>query len=217
VKAFADCRLYTFIDTAYLAGRTVEAVARQLCEGGSDVIQLRAKDCTPAQILDLAGRVLPITQQAGIGLVINDHPSIARKAGAFACHLGQEDFFDGGFTQARQVTGEPPEMCLGLSTHAPPQALRALQAAPDYLAIGPVFATPTKPTAPAVGLPYVNWAAGHVTTPWFAIGGIKLANLGEVLAAGATRVCVVSAILQAGDVARVCRQFKEQLGGGCSS
>ena len=82
----------------------------------------------------------------------------------------------------------------------------------DYLAIGPVYATGTKPTAKPVTLEYVRWAAANVGIPWFAIGGINLENLGDVLAAGARRVCVVSAILNAPDVAKACAEFRRRLG-----
>jgi thiamine-phosphate pyrophosphorylase len=98
-----------------------------------------------------------------------------------------------------------------LSTHAPEQAKRALAAGPDYIAIGPVFATGTKPSAKPVTLEYVRWATKNVTIPWFAIGGINLENLGDVLAAGAERVCVVSAILNAPDVAKACAKFRGRL------
>jgi thiamine-phosphate pyrophosphorylase len=98
-----------------------------------------------------------------------------------------------------------------LSTHSPEQAKRALAAGPDYVAIGPVYATGTKPTATPVTLEYVRWAATNVPLPWFAIGGINLENLGDVLAAGARRVCVVSAILNAPDVAGACAKFRRRL------
>jgi thiamine-phosphate pyrophosphorylase len=98
-----------------------------------------------------------------------------------------------------------------LSTHSPEQAQRALAAGPDYIAIGPVFATGTKPGAKPVTPDYVRWAAVNVTVPWFAIGGINLKNLGDVLSAGATRVCVVSAILNAPDVTAACAEFRRRL------
>jgi thiamine-phosphate pyrophosphorylase len=100
---------------------------------------------------------------------------------------------------------------IGLSTHAPEQAERARMAGADYIAIGPVYATGTKPTATPVTLDYVRWAAAHVSIPWFAIGGINLKNLDEVLAAGARRICVVSAILNADDVAAACAEFRRRL------
>jgi thiamine-phosphate pyrophosphorylase len=100
---------------------------------------------------------------------------------------------------------------IGLSTHAPEQARRAEEAGADYIAIGPVFATDTKPTAKPVTLDYVRWAAENVRVPWFAIGGINLQNLDQVLAAGAKRICVVSAILNAEDVADACAKFRRKL------
>lgn len=211
MKPLADCRLYTFVDTAYLRGRDPAVVAQELCAGGADLVQLRAKEATPDTIRRLAERLLPITHPAGVGLVINDHPRIALQVGAPFCHLGQEDFFQAGYRMAVQVTGCPKQMRLGLSTHAPEQAERAMRAEPDYLAVGPVYATPTKPSAPPVTLDYVRWAAAHVTLPWFAIGGVNLENLDAVLAAGARRICVVSAILNAPDIAAACDAFVQRL------
>jgi thiamine-phosphate pyrophosphorylase len=222
VKPLRECQLYAFIDTAYLHGRAPEAVAQQLCEGGADLIQLRAKQCSLEEIRRMAKAILPVTQRAGIALVINDHLSVAQEAGAEFCHLGQEDLFEAGYTQVTQLqtslSREPvhsPPVKIGLSTHSPEQAKRALAAGPDYLAIGPVYPTATKPTAKPVTLDYVRWAAANVTIPWFAIGGINLANLNEVLAAGARRICVVSAILNAADIAATCREFKQRLPRPC--
>ncbi len=212
MKPLAECRLYTFVDTAYLHGRKPEEVARALCDGGSDLIQLRAKNSTEEEVRRLAEAILPVTNAAGVGLVINDHPKIAHQLGAAVCHLGQEDFFDGGYTMADQVRGCPPAFKLGLSTHAPEQAQRAIRARPDYIAIGPIYPTGTKPMAKPVTLEYVRWAAANVRIPWFAIGGVNMQTLDDVLAAGATRICVVSAILNAPDVAKACREFCQRLG-----
>jgi thiamine-phosphate pyrophosphorylase len=211
MKPLAQCRLYTFLDTAYLRGRDPAEVARQLCQGGSDLIQLRAKNSAPSDIRRLATSILPILREAGVGLVVNDHYDIAREIGAELCHLGQEDFFDAGFTQVTELAAEPDAPLIGLSTHAPEQAMRALAAGPAYLAIGPVYATDTKPGAKPVTLDYVRWAASHITIPWFAIGGINLGTVDEVLAAGAKRICAVSAILNAPDIAETCREFKRRL------
>jgi thiamine-phosphate pyrophosphorylase len=211
MKPLAQCRFYTFIDTAYLRGRDPAEIARQLCRGGSDLIQLRAKNSTPAEIRRLAADILPILREAGVGLVINDHYDIAREAGADLCHLGQEDFFDAGYTRASELAAEPNAPGLGLSTHAPEQAMRALAAGPAYLAIGPVYATGTKPGAKPVTLDYVRWAASQITIPWFAIGGINPGNMDQVIAAGARRICAVSAILNAPDIAEACREFKKKL------
>jgi thiamine-phosphate pyrophosphorylase len=211
LKPISECRLYTFVDTAYLHGRSPQSVAQSLCDGGSDLIQLRAKNESLAEIRELAGAILPITRRAGVYLVINDHPQLAAEAGAPFCHLGQEDFFDAGHSHASEVTNCDPRLRVGLSTHAPAQAERAVAAGAAYIAVGPVYATGTKPTAKAVTLDYVKWAAANVTIPWFAIGGINLENLDAVLAAGARRICVVAAILNAADVFGACQNFKNRL------
>ena len=134
MKPLADCRLYAFVDTAYLHGRAPEVVARQLCDGGADLIQLRAKQSSPDEIRAMAKAILPITRSAGVGLVINDHLEIARDLGAEFCHLGQEDFFDAGYKHASELRTPDSELQIGLSTHSPEQAKRALVAGADYLA-----------------------------------------------------------------------------------
>lgn len=211
MKPLADCKLYTFVDTACLHGRAPELVAQMLCDGGSDLIQLRAKHAPPEAIRRLAEKILPVARRAQVGFVINDHPAIAREIGADICHLGQEDFFDAGFKNVSELRTPDAGLRIGLSTHAPAQAQRALDAGADYLAIGPVFATDTKPGAKPVTLGYVRWAAAHATVPWFAIGGINLQTVDAVLAAGAERICVVSAILNAPDLARACAEFRARL------
>jgi thiamine-phosphate pyrophosphorylase len=211
MKSLADCKLYTFVDTAYLHGRAPEVIAQQLCDGGSDLIQLRAKKSSPDEIRAMAEKILPITRRAGVGLVINDHLEIARAVGAEFCHLGQEDFFDAGHKHVSELRTQRSALSIGLSTHAPEQAQRALAAGADYVAIGPIYATGTKPTAKPVTLEYVRWAAAHATVPWFAIGGVNLQTIDAVLAAGANRICVVSAILNAPDVAKACAEFRNKL------
>jgi thiamine-phosphate pyrophosphorylase len=146
-----------------------------------------------------------------VALVINDQLSVAEELGAEACHLGQEDFLATGQRQVAALRGPASGVRIGLSTHAPDQAKLALDAGADYVAIGPVYATGTKPQAKPVTLEYVRWAAANVPVPWFAIGGITLDNIDAVLAAGARRICAVSAILGAPDVAAACRQFKRRL------
>jgi thiamine-phosphate pyrophosphorylase len=231
MKPLSECLLYSFVDTAYLHGRTPADIAGQLCDGGSDLIQLRAKTSTVDEIRAMAEAILPVTREAGVGLVINDHLSVAWDVGAVFCHLGQEDFFEKGFAQVSQLrsrqseeaeaTPERPVRLLtsaatapvdiGLSSHGPAQAERAISAGAAYIAMGPVYATGTKPGATPVTLDYVRWAARHVKIPWFAIGGINLQNLDDVLQAGGKRICVVSAILSATDIAGTCQKFKERL------
>lgn len=209
-RPLSECQLYTFVDTAYLHGRDAAEVCRQLCDGGSDLIQLRAKNSPPAEIRGLAEKLLPITNSANVRLVINDHPEIASELGAPVCHLGQEDFFDAGHTHVSQLKNLRADLKIGLSTHAPAQAERAIASGAAYVAIGPIYATGTKPTAKPVTLDYVRWAAANVKIPWFAIGGINLQTIDNVLEAGARRICVVSAILNSPDIAAACREFKRR-------
>jgi thiamine-phosphate pyrophosphorylase len=225
MKPLRECQLYAFVDTAYLRGRAPGAIAQQLCDGGADLIQLRAKQAPLDEVRRLAEAILPVTQRAGIALVINDHPALAQELGAEFCHLGQDDFFGAGYTEVSQLVAAirpaaaraganqrvTPNLGIGLSSAAPEQARRAVAAGADYLGVGPVYATGTKPAAKPVTLEYVRWAAANLRIPWFAIGGITLDNVDEVVAAGAHGICVVSAILCADDLAGACRRLKDRL------
>ena len=211
MKPIRDCRLYTFVDTAYLKGRDPVAVAAALCEGGSDIVQIRAKGLPPSDVRRLVETVVPVLASAGVAAVVNDHPEIAMACGAPWVHLGQEDFFDAGHRQVSELPCRRAGCRVGLSTHAPDQCERAILAGADYVAIGPVFATGTKPTALPVTLDYVRWARATVQVPWFAIGGINLTTVDAVVEAGARSICVVSAILNAPDIAAACREFRRRL------
>ncbi|MFN7138083.1 MAG: thiamine phosphate synthase [Limisphaerales bacterium] len=210
MKLLSECRLYAFVDTAYLHGRSAVEIAKQLCDGGSDIVQLRAKTSSEEEIRRMAQDIAPVFRQAGVYFVVNDFPKVAEEVGADICHLGQEDFFDAGYTQVAQLPKQPT-LRIGLSTHAPPQAERAVAAGADYVAIGPIYATGTKPTAKPVTLEYVRWAQKNVAIPWFAIGGVNLRTIDVVLEAGAQRICVVSAILNSPDVAKTCSEFRKRL------
>ncbi|HWQ90766.1 MAG TPA: thiamine phosphate synthase [Clostridia bacterium] len=212
MKQISHCQLYTFIDTLYLAGRGPADLARHLCDGGADVVQLRAKNSTREELLRMAEAILPVTRAAGVPLVINDDLVVAQQIGAEYCHLGQEDFFNAGRRQVSDLfRANEPVVRIGLSSHSPEQAARALAAGAEYLGVGPVYPTGTKPEARPVTLDYVRWAAANVKIPWFAIGGVNLKTLDQVVAAGAKRICVVSAILDTADVAGACREFKRRL------
>jgi thiamine-phosphate pyrophosphorylase len=212
MKPLSSCRLYGFVDTGYLDGRDPDELARVLCGNGVDLLQYRAKGASVGEVRRVAERLLPVCEAAGVYFVVNDHPVVAKEIGAHICHLGQEDFFDAGHRFVADVLGSGGgRPLLGLSSHAPEQAERAVGAGAAYVAVGPVFATPTKPGRLPVTMEYVRWAAANLSVPWFAIGGIDLGNLDELLEAGARRVCVVSAILRASDVGVACREFRRRL------
>jgi len=213
MKAWVDCRLYAFVDTAYLDGREPAELARALCGGGADVLQVRAKGWGRDATRRLVEDVFPVVSGAGARMVLNDDWGLGCELGMPCVHLGQEDFFDAGHVTRDNLPGDGHRPELGLSSHAPDQFVRAEAAGAAYVAVGPVFATPTKPGRPAVTLDYVRWAAAHARVPWFAIGGIHGSNLEAVLAAGATRVCVVSALLRQPDVEAATRALRGRLAG----
>lgn len=206
MRHIADCRLYGFLDAAYFGNRDPAEVARELIDGGTDIIQLRAKDWCVNAIAAVARRVLPITRAAGVPLIINDSVAVAREVGADGIHLGQEDLRTMPVARARAQLGSAA--IVGISTHSLAQAKATERLAPDYIGIGPVFATGTKPTAKPIGLATLNNVTGLVPLPAFAIGGITLENVAEVVNSGARRIAVVSAVLCAPDVTAAAREFK---------
>ncbi len=209
LRSLSNCWLYGFLDTAYLGRRDPTAIARQMIAGGVDILQLRAKNLAPAQLIALAKRILPITRAAGVPLLINDFPEIARQVDADGVHLGQEDIQRISIAATRNILGQGK--MIGISTHSLTQSLVAQQQNPDYLGLGPIFATATKPQAKPIGLLAITSVAKKVSIPFFCIGGIDPENIRQVLAAGARRVAVVSAILCAIDPILATRQLKQAL------
>jgi len=210
MKPLSQCRLYGILDLGYIAASEIERVTEQMCEGGIDLLQLRAKDHTEAQIQSLGDLIIPIAEQAGVPFIINDFPELVPAIGAQGAHVGQDDrdVGDARWRAGRALAGEVPPAIIGKSTHSVEQAVAAEQEGADYIGFGPLFSTPTKPGRPAIGLDDIRRVHELVKIPIFCIGGIKLGNLPEVLAAGATRVVIVSGILQADDIPAYCREVK---------
>jgi thiamine-phosphate pyrophosphorylase len=196
----AAARLYV-VTMASHAPAAVAEVVRAACAGGAGVVQLRRKDDQALEMLRLAERCRRITADAGALFVVNDRLDVAMACDADGVHLGQDDL---PLAAARRIW---PGRLVGRSTHSLDQAVQAEREGADYLGVGPVYATPTKPGRPAVGLEYVREAAAALRIPWFAIGGVDLDNLGGVLAAGARRVAVVRAVCEAADVERAARSL----------
>ncbi len=139
-------------------------------------------------------------------MIVNDRPWVAEKAGADGVHVGQDDM---PVAQVREVVG--PEMLIGLSTHSPEQIDAVDAGLVDYIGVGPIHETPTKPGRPAVGLELIRYAAANATVPFFAIGGLDTGNLPEALDAGASRVCVLRAIAAAENPERAARELRGAL------
>lgn len=174
--------------------------------GGADMLQYRAKDTPKRQALEQAYALRELTRRYETPLIINDHLDIALAVGADGVHLGQDDL---PLAEARRILG--PDKIIGISTHSIGQALEAERGGADYIGVGPVYPTGTKPGRTAVTTDYVREAAEKVKLPFVAIGGITLDNVDAVLQAGATRICAVSAIVGSGDVAGACRSFLHQI------
>ena len=200
------CRLYGILDLGYVATEHVERIAEQMIEGGVDLIQLRAKKHSPAEISKIAAGLRTLTRDRAIPLIINDHAGIAREIAADGVHVGQDD---SSIAQVRSVAG--PDCIVGKSTHTLDQAIRAFNEGADYIGFGPLFATPTKPDYQPVGLEEIRSVHEAVRIPIFCIGGIKLDNLPKVIEAGAQRVVIVSGVLQATDIAGYARAAKDLL------
>jgi thiamine-phosphate pyrophosphorylase len=205
-RALAHARLYGIIDLGYVAPTKAVAVAAELIDGGVGIIQLRAKDASLPDIETLARELLPVTVGAGVPLIINDYPEIAAAVGCTGVHLGQDD---GSIARAREIVGAAG--VVGRSTHNLAQAVAAELEGADYIGFGPLFATPTKPGRPAIGLSDI--AAMHlgVGIPSFCIGGIKQTNLDAVIAAGARRLVIVSELLLASDRTAYARTIRARL------
>ncbi|MGN6872470.1 MAG: thiamine phosphate synthase [Solirubrobacteraceae bacterium] len=173
---------------------------------GVDIVQLRMKDAGDDAIVAAGQRFARAAATHGALFVLNDRPDLVEATGADGVHVGQDDM---AVHEARAIVG--PDRLIGLSTHSPAQVDRAADLDVDYIGVGPVHATPTKPGRPAVGVELVGYAAEHASVPFFAIGGIAPENVAAVRSAGAKRIAVVRALTDASDPARTARQLRQEM------
>ena len=197
----ADRRLYGILDLGYCEAAKAVETTRAMLAGGVQILQLRAKNLTPAEILPLAQTLAPLCREAGVPFLLNDHPELVGPSGADGVHVGQDDQ---SVAEARRLIG--PDKLVGLSTHSPAQARAAFEQKPDYIGFGPLFSTPTKPDYTPIGTADIAEVHRDAPLPIFCIGGIKRENLPQILAAGAQRVVIVSGILQADDIPAYCAE-----------
>ena len=197
--------LYLVAGAQLQAGPLADLVP-ELVAAGVDMIQLREKEMPLDEVKRAAEPVLAACRASGVPFILNDYPDIAAELGADGVHVGQDDM---PVPAARRVAGG----IVGLSTHSRQQIVAADPVSPDYIAVGPVFETPTKPGRPSVGLDLLTFAAEHSGIQWFAIGGIDLTNIDQVIAAGARRVVVVRAITEAADPPAAAAALKSALPG----
>ena len=201
-----DFKLYVIIDRKSSGGRDLAYLAQEAIEGGADIIQLRDKDTSASEILKVGRVIRDLTHKKKIPFIINDRVDIAVALDVDGVHLGQDDL---PIEAARSMMGS--EKLIGLSTHSLPQALDAEKKGADYIGVGPIFSTPTKPDYRAVGIDLIREVRDKIKIPFVVIGGIDESNIDEVLAAGARRVAVVRAVCGAKDVSGAAKRLKERL------
>jgi len=187
-------------------GRALEDVLGAALAGGVDIVQLRDKEASTDDLLTAAAVARRLCDATGALLILNDRPDLVQDAGADGCHVGQDDM---DVPAARALAGEGA--IVGQSTHFPAEIEAAAGA--DYIGVGPVYSTPTKPGRPAVGLELVRFASAFATVPFFAIGGIDATNVDAVVDAGARRIAVVRAIADAADPRAAAAQLRATIPG----
>jgi thiamine-phosphate pyrophosphorylase len=206
LRSLAECRLYGIIDLSYIEAREVSRVAQAMVEGSVDMVQLRGKDRSIDELSEIAAGLHGITFASGIPLLVNDHPEIAKRVPVEGVHVGQDDESIASVRRSLER-----KVWVGKSTHNLAQANAAQDEGADYIGFGPVFATPTKPDYQPIGLSDIRQVHKDVALPIFCIGGIKIDNLAEVIAAGAKRVVIVSGLLKAKDISHYARACKKLL------
>lgn len=188
-------KIYAILDLGYASLENLVSTATDICAGGAQFLQLRAKKHTEEEILQMARTVRPICARHNVPFIVNDYPRVAAKVNADGIHLGQED---GDLEEARRQAGNCK--LAGRSTHSIQQAENALAEGADYIGFGPLHATATKPGRPAIGLGDIAEVRHRLSIPVFCIGGINIQNLAEVVSAGAENVVIVSDLLRSQDI-----------------
>ncbi len=184
-------------------------IIEEALQAGVRMVQLRNKTALGGKLLHQAKGLRELTSRYGALFIVNDRIDIALLSEADGVHLGQEDI---SLTHARKLLGKGK--LVGISTHCIEEAIRAQEEGADYIGVGPIHATPTKAGRPSVGMEYLRQVKSKIGIPFFAIGGIDLGNLDEVIDAGAERVAVVRAVMETEEIKMVCNQFIQKLGHG---
>ncbi|WP_096201249.1 thiamine phosphate synthase [Bacillus sp. FJAT-45350] len=201
-----DFKLYAITGEEFHPGRDLLTVMEEAILGGVDIIQLRDKYSSKRDVLKKAQVLRELTKKYGVTFIVNDHIDVALAVDADGIHLGQDDI---PLAEARRIMGNK---IIGISTHAIEEALEAEKGGADYIGVGPVFPTKSKvDVVDPVTTEYVKQVAKEIKIPFVAIGGIKLHNVDQVLAAGASRICAVSEIVGAEDIKSTCESFLSKI------
>jgi len=201
--------LYAILDRSASAGRDLPGLLDAVLGGGGRLVQLREKTLPLAELLPLAQRLARRCREVGALFIVNDRADLALAAGADGLHVGQDDL---PARRAREVLR--PGMILGVSTHDPEQARRAVADGADYIAVGSIYPTSSKAGFQLVGPDLIRRVRPEVPVPLVGIGGITAENAGAVLDAGADAVAVISALCAAADPEAATRDFLSRIGPG---
>ncbi|MDP2044276.1 MAG: thiamine phosphate synthase [Candidatus Omnitrophota bacterium] len=199
-------QLYLILDKTVFAGRSLESLFSKISVNGIGIIQLRDKFSAKGDVLILAKKLARRLRASDTLFIVNDYPDIAVLCGADGLHLGQEDL---PISEARKILGK--DKIIGISCHSLRQALEAQRQGADYIGIGPVYATATKPEYRPIGLKVLRQLKTKIKIPYFAIGDIREANIKHIVSAGATRVAVCRAILKSKNIQQTARELLSEL------
>lgn len=205
---FEAAKLYVITTPPASGKEGYSPMVEAACRGGADIVQFRDKQLSWKDRFETARLLQKICHKFGALFIVNDNTDLALAVQADGVHLGQDDLPLDAARAIVQRSGRQGFL-IGKSTHSLEQARAAEQEGADYIGIGPVFATPTKPTYEPVGLQLVRQVTSAVKTPHVAIGGIDGSNVNQVLVAGAQRVAIVRAVCGAADPESAARSLKE--------
>ena len=206
MNLLANARLYGILDLGYVETSDAACIVEQMIEGGVDLIQLRGKEKSIIELMELSAELHELTVKSFTPLIVNDYAEIARQVPVEGVHVGQDD---DPIEIARQKAAR--DILIGKSTHSLKQARAAQREGADYIGFGPIFSTPTKPDYAPIGLDNIRRVHAEVNLPIFCIGGINIDNLQSVIDAGAKRVVMVSALLKAHNVVDYARCATDML------
>ena len=198
-----DFLLYVITDKNSSKGRGHLEVIKSAIDGGADVVQLRDKEATARELVQVGNEIRLLTHRKHVTFIVNDRVDIVLATDADGVHLGQDDL---PLSIARKILGK--DKIIGVSTHSLEEAIQAEEKGADYIAVGPIFTTPTKVDYKPVGLELIRQVKDRIKIPFVAIGGIDENNAREVLKAGATRVAVVRAVVGSDNITEAARLLK---------
>ena len=204
----ADVQLYLVTDVAE-RDQPLSTFLADVIEAGVGMVQLRDRTLSDRQLVETARLFAQVCRENGALFIVNDRTDVALLVGADGVHVGQDDVHP---DDVRRLAGD--DFIIGLSTHSSAQIDAANASTADYIGVGPIHETPTKPGRPAVGLELVRYAAEHARMPFFPIGGIDAATAPAVIDAGARAISVLRSITRAADPVRAVRELMERIGSG---